>query len=237
VSSSDWKDTDESFDVVALHASELHAAVKAIKIEPKVLCDLSREKMKHVAECMGVPLPFLPARGEDEAKLFVHLVLVMGEAFDADHMALEWCKHVDGKTIFPKLPVCLRAHFDRHLRNRRVKDAVSVMKSDIELLEELNKELVPEELIEPDQESAAGDFASVHDVAAPAESNAATGWPQIPLPPIMPQPQGKARWPVGGLGPPIVAGATVGLVMAPDAPLPGKAKATCSSRCRQQTAS
>ena len=70
------------------------------------LRELSRE-LKFIAECMGVPLPFLPVHGEDEAKLFVRLVLVMGEAFDADHMALEWCKYVDGKTIFPKLPVHL----------------------------------------------------------------------------------------------------------------------------------
>jgi hypothetical protein len=42
-------------------------------------------------------------------------------------MALEWCKFVDSKTIFPKLPVyLLRAYFDRYVRNdRRVQDAVS----------------------------------------------------------------------------------------------------------------
>jgi hypothetical protein len=38
---------------------------------------------------MGVPLPFLPVHGENEGNLFVCLILVMGEAFDADHMALE----------------------------------------------------------------------------------------------------------------------------------------------------
>jgi hypothetical protein len=37
VNSSDWKDTDESFDVVVLHSSDLHDAVLAIKIDPKVL--------------------------------------------------------------------------------------------------------------------------------------------------------------------------------------------------------
>jgi hypothetical protein len=78
-------------------------------------------------------LPFLPVHGEDETKLFVRLVLVVDGTFDADCMALEWCKFVDGKTIFPKLPVYLRAYFDRYLRNRRVQDAVSGMKSNIEL--------------------------------------------------------------------------------------------------------
>jgi hypothetical protein len=52
--------------------------------------------------------------------------------------------------------------------------------------------------------------SSIHDVAAPAESsNAATGWPQIPLPRVMPQRQGIARW-TPGPGPQIVAGATDG---------------------------
>ena len=76
----------------------------------------------------------------------------MSEALDADHVTLEWCKHVDGKTIFPKLPVCLRACFDRHLRNRKVKDAVSGMISDVDLLENPNQELVPEDLREQDQQ-------------------------------------------------------------------------------------
>jgi hypothetical protein len=118
-----------------------------------------------------------------------------------------------------KLPVYLRACFDQCLQNRRVKDAVAGMKSDIEVLEQLNKELVPEDLTAQDQESAAGNFESINDVAAPAESHAATGWPQIPLLSVMRQPQGTACWPAG-LGPPIVAGTTVGLVMAPEAPLP-----------------
>jgi hypothetical protein len=105
VNSSDYKDTDESFDVVALHSSDLHAATMAIPVDPEVLRGLSRE-LKFIAECMGVPLPFLPVHGEDEGKLFVRLVLVMGEAFDADHMALEWCKYVDGKQ-FPQNCRCI----------------------------------------------------------------------------------------------------------------------------------
>jgi hypothetical protein len=38
------------------------------------------------------------------------------------------------------------------------------------------------------------------------------GWLQIPLPFIMPQPQGMTPW-TSGLGPPIVAGIMIGLVM------------------------
>jgi hypothetical protein len=61
-----------------------------------------------------------------------------------------------GKTIFSKPPVYLRACFDRCLQNRRKKDTVLGMKSEIELLEQLIKELVPEDLTEQDQGAECG---------------------------------------------------------------------------------
>ena len=39
-------------------------------------------------------------------------------------MAVNWCQHVDGVTIFPKLPVYLRTHHTAWTRNQRVKEAV-----------------------------------------------------------------------------------------------------------------
>jgi hypothetical protein len=109
---------DETSDVVALPSFKLHDAVLAIKIDPKVLCKFLRE-LNFIAECMSVPLPFLPAvHGDNEAKLFVCVVSVMDRASDAYHVTLEWCNFVDGKTTFPKLPVYRRAYFDRYLRNR-----------------------------------------------------------------------------------------------------------------------
>jgi hypothetical protein len=70
----------------------------------------------------------------------------------------------------------------------------------------------------------------------------ATGWPQILLPFVMPQPQGMAPWP-SGLGPPIVAGTMIGLLMVPEAPLAQKRGGKCTDtkprakprcqRCRQ----
>jgi hypothetical protein len=133
---------------------------------------------------------------------------------------------VDGENIFPKLPVYLRSYNEQYLRNRRVQDAVDSMKSDTELLEELNKELVPEELMQQDQESGVDDFAPVHDSGDDMEERVGgpttvAGWPQIPLPFIMPQPQGMARWP-SGLGPPIVAGTMIGLATVSEAPLTRK---------------
>jgi hypothetical protein len=44
--------------------------------------------------------------------------------------------------IFPKLPVYLREYHGTYLKNGRVKDVVKAMKSDVELLDALNKELV-----------------------------------------------------------------------------------------------
>ncbi len=101
------------------------------------------------------------------------------------------------------------------------------MKSDVELLLEQLKELVPEDLMEQDQVSSrADDPAPVVDSGDDTEGmetrrTTARGWPQIPLPLVMQQPQGMARWP-SGLGPTTVAGTRIGLVVVPEAPLTRK---------------
>ena len=118
--------------------------------------------------------------------------------------------------IFPKLPVCLRACFDRHLHNRKVKDAVSGMKSDIELLENLNKELLPEDLREQDD-----DVEGNVEERAPAVIGA--GWPQIPLPSTMCQPELIARRPAW-LGPSIVEQTVIGIVTSSEGLLARKAR-------------
>lgn len=68
---------------------------------------------------------FNPAHtaGTDECKLFTKLMLSM-PSFSSSNMAIEWCKHVNGTTIFPKLPVYLRNHHTQWVKNRRVRDAV-----------------------------------------------------------------------------------------------------------------
>jgi hypothetical protein len=55
-------------------------------------------------------------------------------------MAIEWGKHVNGATIFPKLPVRLRIYYEGWERNQRVKDAVKSSKTEIELLQQVNDE-------------------------------------------------------------------------------------------------
>jgi hypothetical protein len=226
VNASDYKDTNESFDLVALQSTELHEAVNSITLDPTVLGKLSSE-LKFIAKGMGVQLPFLPVHGEEEERLFVHLILNAAAGFDADEMALRWCNHIDGLTIFPKLPVYLRVYHGIYLKNERVKDAVKVMKSHVELLETINQELVPPDIastneregfimdgIETEEAIAA---ATDHEEDLP--SIASTGWPVVPPPSVMPPPEMIARKPVG-MGPPVVAGTVIGLITeAQDAPM------------------
>ena len=74
-----------------------------------------------------MPLPFLPIFGEKEHSLFNKLLLSSNNSTkpNFDKISLQWCKHVDGLNIFPKLPVYLRLHFSNWQYNQRVKDAVN----------------------------------------------------------------------------------------------------------------
>jgi hypothetical protein len=201
VNASDYKDTDESFDLVALQSTELHEAVNSIVlVDPSVLGKLSSE-LKFIAKGMGVQLPFLPVLAKEEKMLFVDLILKTTGGFDADAMALLWCKFVDGVTIFPKLPVYLREYHGIYLKNGRVKDAVKAMKGEVELLDAINKELVLPDLAKDNRETE--------------EDSAATnltGWPEVPLPSAMPRPERSALR-LAGTGPPTVGGTVIGVVV------------------------
>jgi hypothetical protein len=101
-----------------------------------------------MCRALGIPIPFLPISGKNEYRLFTLLVHQLS-GFNDEKMAIEWCKHVDGKSIFPKLPVYLREYHKHWLRNQRIQDAVKNMKSEIELLEAINKRQTPVELSPP----------------------------------------------------------------------------------------
>jgi hypothetical protein len=58
--------------------------------------------------------------------------------FDESVMAIECCNHVNGTTIFPKLPVYLRLHFTKWEHKQRARDAVKNERSGTALLEEVN---------------------------------------------------------------------------------------------------
>jgi hypothetical protein len=54
--------------------------------------------------------------------------------FDENKMAELWMEHVNGRDVFPKLPVQLKKYQRYWERNRRVQDAMDRAKSDIDLL-------------------------------------------------------------------------------------------------------
>lgn len=142
VNSNDWKDTDESFDLVPMHDMALQDELAAIDL-PSATIDNFKPDLKFLSQKMGIPLPVLPLTGsKDENKLFADL-LRQGP-FDAEKMAREWCRHVDGSKIFPTLPVYLRTHHESYLRTRRAQDASKNMEREVRALAELNKRLLEE---------------------------------------------------------------------------------------------
>jgi hypothetical protein len=72
-SASAYKQTEETFDTIALHHSALQDALKARRDE---LGDVKLTKdLQYMCDAMGVPLPFLPFAGEAEDRLFAKLML------------------------------------------------------------------------------------------------------------------------------------------------------------------
>ena len=65
---------------------------------------------------------------------------------DDIRMSLEWCNHIDGMTIFPKLPIHIRVYRKKWERNRSVAKCVREAKSGSDKLRELNDAIQPAEL-------------------------------------------------------------------------------------------
>jgi len=132
---------------VPLHSTELGAAIDQITL-PATL-KLTPEHA-FIAQSMGTKLPLLPVHGKEENVLFHSLVLAAPQGpLNFDSMAIEWCKHVDGKAIFPKLPVYLRKHFADWERNQKLRKAVSGAAAQLARLEALNRHTVPASLPAP----------------------------------------------------------------------------------------
>ena len=142
---SDYKYTTETFGTVSLHSAELAEAIEKIELptnankEPATVTP----DMKYLCKCMKTKLPLLPVVGEKEFTLFQKLVLKLPSPTDYEAMAIEWCRHVDGVDVWPKLPVYLRTHHTTWLRNQRVKDAVTNAASGEEKLKKLNADTMP----------------------------------------------------------------------------------------------
>ena len=119
---SDFRTTPERFGTVALHSEDLAVAMTAIDMQtpPKLTRD-----QKYLCDAMGTKLPLLPVHGKPKFSLFCRLMLQQETPkFDDKNIAFKWIKHVDGKEIFPKLPVYLRTHHKTWERNNRVRDAI-----------------------------------------------------------------------------------------------------------------
>lgn len=213
---SDFKDTDESFDTVALHSSDLHNALEnqCNRLDFKKI-KLSREQ-KFLCQAQGVSLPFLPFTTPEEKKVFSKHYSVISKK--TEHEAtIWWCKHVDGVTIFPKLPVHFRDHLKKWLKSNRTENAVRAAKKGAEKLKEINNILSPLNLSQSmhasDLASASAATASVTALAdsrtgssAPGAAAAATSTiglqtssgaqpiftDEIPRPSAMPQPNEQA---------------------------------------------
>jgi hypothetical protein len=102
--------------------------------------------MKFLCRSIGVEIPFLPVCRPREIKLFSEIMLHDVNKFDSLKMALRWVDHVDGKEIFPKLPVHLRKYHKKWDLNRSVKTGQEAMKKQHELLIKELSERVPSEL-------------------------------------------------------------------------------------------
>ena len=81
-----------------------------------------------------------PVDVEEEFRLFAKLVRTTCADLDMDKMALEWCKHVDGSRVFPKLPVYLRKHHAKWKQNERTRQAVKKAAPGEEVLKKINVE-------------------------------------------------------------------------------------------------
>ncbi|KAJ1633187.1 hypothetical protein T492DRAFT_904426 [Pavlovales sp. CCMP2436] len=149
----DFAPTAETFDTVPLHSTELGAAIDQITL-PATL-KLTPEHA-FIAKSMDTKLPLLPVHGKEDNVLFHSLVLAAPPGpLNFDSMAIEWCKHADGKAIFPKLPVYLREHFADWERNQKVRKAVSGAAAQLARLEALNRHTAPASLPAPIPATAA----------------------------------------------------------------------------------
>eukprot|EP00956_Cyclotella_meneghiniana_P034536 scaffold105890_cov72-Cyclotella_meneghiniana.AAC.1 len=142
---SEFKETSESFDTVAIHNTSLHEALmhewenRIDKTAVKLTSD-----QRNMCKSMDLPLPVLPFSTKEENIAFAECALKADFPMnDHEAAAVEWCKLVNGVNIFPKLPVHIRLHKESFQRNQRIKDCVEMAKSGQDRLDELNSALIP----------------------------------------------------------------------------------------------
>jgi hypothetical protein len=138
---SDYIDTDESFDTIALHNAHLHSKLeqKSKEIGP---VKLTREQ-QYICKAMGTSLPLLPFVNKDEKKAYCRFVLGRDQSGDYQKAAEEWIDEVDGKNVMPKLPSHMKNYEETFSRNARIKESVKKSAKGIKMLEDLNAKISP----------------------------------------------------------------------------------------------
>lgn len=236
VNTSDYKQTEERFGTIRLHSDALGDAIAAIPVSREALSALTVDQ-RYLCKVTGTQLPLLPVHGDAECTLFYRLILNHPGSFDADWMALEWCKHVDGKDIFPKLPVYLRKHHSAWLKSQQVKDAVRKAAPGARILASINARTAPSApeaalALDPsDGDGHAGgdacdgphqaDAHSEPPACQPVQAAARFVWPPIQLPASLPLPPALNAGAHISSSPgamPIVAGLAIGHVHSSDDP-------------------
>ena len=136
LSSSEFKTTSETFDIVPLHDFDVHTALtersKEVKFPP-----LSRD-LEHLRKSIGAPAPFLPFTTKEEKKQFSKYAQSQSK-INIRKATVHWNRHfVDGIERMPKLDCHLRAHLKKWQRNQRIKETFEKSKCDRGKLDELN---------------------------------------------------------------------------------------------------
>ena len=144
----DFAATSERFGTVPIHSEVLGKELAKLKdkFTPTGQKQLTAEAIRKFTTdqrflClrMGTIAPFLPVHGEQECRLFDSLIRTTCNDLNMDKMAIEWCTHVDGVDIFPKLPVYLRTHYSSWIHSENVRQAVRRAASGDAALKMLNE--------------------------------------------------------------------------------------------------
>ena len=138
---SDYKQTNESFDTIPLQTERLNDAVTA-RFDKLGKPNLSfTPDQRYLCKAMGSQLPLLPFSGEKEFKAYAKFV----NESDYPKDEIEFCrKYVNGTDILPKLPSHLRIHRDCWDWNQRVRECVERTSVANARLDELNEKVAPQ---------------------------------------------------------------------------------------------
>jgi len=142
---SDYVSTPETFGTTRIHDDSLEVAlieqIKNLKLRDAADFDLVKKNLsrdqKYIMKCMGVELPFLPVTTREEKDLFSRLIR-QGASVGHDALALEWMKHVDGKNIFPKLPVYIRTYLTKYHKSASARKSAAIAESGMAIIKKIN---------------------------------------------------------------------------------------------------